>query len=170
MGRDFSIGCSDSTVKGVSHILFIMVKLVSQIEDGASIDDILHEDKHISIEQLAVIIQSLKNDLDSVRYNEDLKTKFVESFKYYTDDTFEVVYKNCLSAYNLFVDALVDSVLNKEKKFFGIIHKEYYMNLIQKILWYLTPCRMCKKKKKLSNILVFLFIKLNNEVYLWVQS
>ena len=56
MGRDFSIGCSDSTCKGVSHIMFQMVKDVSQITDGIDIDDISHEDKYISIEQLAIIV------------------------------------------------------------------------------------------------------------------
>lgn len=38
MGRDFSIGCSDSTCKGVSHIMFDMVKTVSQIEDDVDIE------------------------------------------------------------------------------------------------------------------------------------
>ena len=56
MGRDFSIGCSDSTCKSVSHIMFKMVKDVSQITDGIDIDDISHEDKYISIEQLAIIV------------------------------------------------------------------------------------------------------------------
>lgn len=40
MGRDFSIGCSDSTCKSVSHIMFDMVKVVSQIKDGINIDEI----------------------------------------------------------------------------------------------------------------------------------
>lgn len=114
MGRDFSIGCSDSTCKGVSHIMFDMVKVVSQIKDDVDIDDI--HDKHISIEQLAIIIQSLKNDLTAVYYNSDLKTKFVEGYKFYDNDTFEEVFKNCKMACDLFVDALVDSVLNKEDK------------------------------------------------------
>lgn len=116
MGRDFSIGCSNSTCKGVSHIMFDMVKHVSQIKDGIDIDDILHEDKHISIEQLAIIIQSLKNDLTTVYYNDNIKTKFVEGYKFYDDDTFEKVFKNCETARDLFVDALVDSILNKENK------------------------------------------------------
>lgn len=116
MGRDFSIGCSDSTCKSVSHIMFNMVKHVSQIKDGVDIDDIPHEDKHISIEQLAIIIQSLKNDLTTVYYNNDFKTEFVEGYKFYEDDTFEKVYENCEEARNLFVDALVDSILNKENK------------------------------------------------------
>ena len=114
MGRDFSIGCSDSTCKGVSHIMFDMVKHVSQIKDGVDIDDIL--DKHISIEQLAIIIQTLKNDLTTVYYNNDLKTEFVEDYKFYEDDTFEKVYENCENAYDLFVNTLVDSILNKEDK------------------------------------------------------
>ena len=116
MGRDFSIGCSDSTCKSVSHIMFDMVKRVSQIKDGIDIDDIPHEDKHISIEQLAIIIQRLKNDLTTVYYNSDLKTKFVEGYKFYEDDTFEEVYENCKMACDLFVDSLVDSILNKEDK------------------------------------------------------
>jgi hypothetical protein len=116
MGRDFSIGCSDSTLKGVSHIMFDMVKNVSQIADNVDIDNIPHEDKHISIEQLAIIIQSLKNDLTTVYYNNDLKTEFVESYKFYDDDTFEKVYENCKNACDLFIDALVDSILNKEDK------------------------------------------------------
>lgn len=118
MGRDFSIGCSDSTCKSVSHIMFDMVKRVSQIKDGIDIDDIPHEDKHISIEQLAIIIQSLKNDLTTVYYNSDLKTKFVEGYKFYEDDTFEKVYENCKMACDLFVDSLVDSILNKEDKIY----------------------------------------------------
>lgn len=116
MGRDFSIGCSDSTCKGVSHIMFDMVKRISQIKDCIDIDDIPHEDKHISIEQLAIIIQSLKNDLTTVYYNSDLKTEFVEGYKFYENDTFEEVYENCKMARDLFVDALVDSILNKEDK------------------------------------------------------
>ena len=116
MGRDFSIGCSDSTCKGVSHIMFDMVKAVSQIKDGIDIDDIPYEDKHISIEQLAIIIQSLKNDLTTVYYNSDLKTEFVEGYKFYEDDTFERVFENCENARDLFIDALVDSILNKEDK------------------------------------------------------
>ena len=116
MGRDFSIGCSDSTCKSVSHIMFDMVKVVSQIKDDIDIDDIPYEDKHISIEQLAIIIQSLKNDLTTVYYNNDLKIKFVEGYKFYEDDTFEKVYENCENARDLFVDALVDSILNKEDK------------------------------------------------------
>ena len=118
MGRDFSIGCSDSTCKSVSHIMFDMVKRVSQIKDGIDIDDIPHEDKHILIEQLAIIIQSLKNDLTTVYYNSDLKTKFVEGYKFYEDDTFEKVYENCKMACDLFVDSLVDSILNKEDKIY----------------------------------------------------
>ena len=116
MGRDFSIGCSDSTCKGVSHIMFQMVKDVSQIKDGIDIDDIPHEDKHISIEQLAIIIQSLKNDLTLVSYNSELKTNFVDSYKFYEDDTFEKVFENCKMARDLFVDALADSILNDENK------------------------------------------------------
>ena len=116
MGRDFSIGCSDSTCKGVSHIMFNMVKLVSQIKDDIDIDDILNEDKYVSIEQLAIIVQSLKNDLTSVYYNSDLKTKFVEGYKFYDNDTFEEVLENCEMARDLFVDALVDSILAKEDK------------------------------------------------------
>lgn len=116
MGRDFSIGCSDSTCKGVSHIMFDMVKVVSQIKDGIDIDDIPHEDKHISIEQLAIIIQSLKNDLTAVYYNNDFKTKFVDGYKFYNDDAFEKVLENCKMARDLFVDALIDSILNKEDK------------------------------------------------------
>lgn len=116
MGRDFSIGCSDSTCKGVSHIMFDMVKRVLQIKDGVDIDDIPYENKHISIEQLAIIIQSLKNDLITVCYNSDLKTKFVESYKFHDNDTFEEVLENCEMARDLFVDALVDSILNKEDK------------------------------------------------------
>ena len=114
MGRDFSIGCSDSTCKSVSHIMFDMVKRVSQIKDGVDIDDI--SDKYISVEQLAIIIQSLKNDLITVYYNNDLKTKFVEGYKFYDDDTFEDALDNCKLACDLFVDALVDSILNKEDK------------------------------------------------------
>lgn len=116
MGRDFSIGCSDSTCKGVSHIMFDMVKVVSQIKDGIDIDDIPHEDKHISIEQLAIIVQSLKDDLTLAYYENELKTKFVECYKFYDSDTFEEVYENCETARDLFVDALVDSILNKEDK------------------------------------------------------
>lgn len=114
MGRDFSIGCSDSTLKGVSHIMFQMVKNVSQIADD--IDNIPHQDKHISIEQLAMIIQSLRNDLATVYYNNDLKIKFVEGYKFYDNDTFETVFESCESACNLFINALVDSILNKEDK------------------------------------------------------
>jgi hypothetical protein len=116
MGRDFSIGCSDSTLKGVSHIMFDMVKNVSQIADDVDIDNISHEDKHISIEQLAMIIQSLKDDLATVYYDNDLKTKFVEGYKFYDNDTFETVFENCEMARDLFVNALVDSILNKEDK------------------------------------------------------
>lgn len=116
MGRDFSIGCSDSTCKGVSHIMFQMVKLVSQIKDGVDIDDIPHEDKYISVEQLATIIQSLRNDLDAVQYNSELKAKFVECYKFYANDTFEEVFKNCESARNLFVDALIDSIICHEDR------------------------------------------------------
>ena len=116
MGRDFSIGCSDSTCKGVSHIMFDMIKCVSQIADGVSVDDIPNEDKHVSIEQLAIIVQSLKNDLNAVYYNSNLKPNFVEGYKFYEDDTFEKVHENCKMACDLFVDALVDSILNKEDK------------------------------------------------------
>lgn len=116
MGRDFSIGCSDSTCKGVSHIMFDMVKRASQIKDGVNIDDIPYEDKCVSIEQLAIIIQSLRNDLSAVYYNSELKTKFVEGYKFYDNDTFEKVSENCKMACNLFVDALVDSILNNESK------------------------------------------------------
>jgi hypothetical protein len=116
MGRDFSIGCSDSTLKGVSYIMFQMVKNVSQIADDVDIDNIPHEDKYISIEQLAMIIQSLKDDLVTVYYDNDLKTKFVEGYKFYDNDTFETVFENCEMARYLFVNALVDSILNKEDK------------------------------------------------------
>ena len=116
MGRDFSIGCSDSTCKGVSHIMFQMVKDISQIADGVDIDDIPHEDKHISIEQLATIIQSLKEDLNAINYDIRFKVKFIESYKFYEDDTFEKVFENCKMACDLFVDALVDSILSKEDK------------------------------------------------------
>ena len=116
MGRDFSIGCSDSACKSVSHIMFDMVKVVSQIKDGGDIDNILREDKYISIEQLAIIIRSLKEDMNAIQYDSDYKAKFVEGYKFYDDDTFEKVFKNCESACDLFVDALVDSILNKEDK------------------------------------------------------
>lgn len=96
--------------------MFDMVKVVSQIKDGVDIDNIPYKDKHISIEQLAIIIQSLKNDLTTVYYNNDFKTEFVEGYKFYEDDTFEKVYENCENACDLFVDALVDSILNKEDK------------------------------------------------------
>lgn len=116
MGRDFSIGCSDSTCKGTSHIMFQMVKLVSQIKDGISVDDIPHENKYTSVEQLATIIQSLRNDLIAVQYNSELKAKFVEDYKFYTDDTFEEVFENCKKACDLFVDTLIDSIICHEDK------------------------------------------------------
>ena len=116
MGRDFSIGCSDSTCKGTSHIMFQMVKLVSQIKDGASVDNIPSKDKHISIEQLATIIQSLKEDLNAINYDIRFKVKFIESYKFYEDDTFEKVFENCKRACDLFVDALVNSILSKEDR------------------------------------------------------
>jgi hypothetical protein len=114
MGRDFSIGCSDSTCKGVSYIMFKMIKCISQISDD--VDDISHENKCISVEQLAIIIKSLKDDLDFFKYNNDSKEKFVESYKFYKDETFEIVHEHVVSAYMLFVDALVDAILNKENK------------------------------------------------------
>ena len=58
----------------------------------------------------------MKNDLTTVYYNNDLKTKFVEGYKFYDNDTFEEVFENCETARDLFVDALVDSILNKEDK------------------------------------------------------
>jgi hypothetical protein len=116
MGRDFSIGCSDSTCKGVSHIMFKVVKDVSQIADEVDIDSISNDDKHISIEQLATIIQILRDELTLAYYENELKTKFVECYKFYDNDTFEEVFKNCETARDLFVDALVDSILNKEDK------------------------------------------------------
>ena len=115
MGRDFSLGCSDSTCKGVSHIMFQMVKLVSQpIADD--IDDILNEDKFISVKQLAEIIYSLRHDLITVQYNSELKAKFVECYKFYTDDAFEEVLENCKRACDLFTDALIDSILGEEDR------------------------------------------------------
>lgn len=115
MGRDFSIGCSDSTCKGVSYIMFKMVKLVSQpIADD--IDDILNEDKYISVKQLAEIIHNLRNDLIAVQYNSELKAKFVECYKFYADDTFEEVFENCKKACDLFTDALIDSILCEEDR------------------------------------------------------
>ena len=116
MGRDFSIGRLNSTCKGTSYIMCQMVKLISQIKDGVDIDNIPHKDKHISTEQLAIIIQSLKNDLTTVYYDSELKTKFVDVYKFYDEDTFEEVYENCKMACDLFVDALVDSILIKEDK------------------------------------------------------
>lgn len=110
MGRDFSIGYTDSTNKGVSHIMFQMVKRVSQIEE----DDIPSQDKHISIEQLYRILEELKNCLDAVQYGK-FKAEFVECFKFYEDDTFEKVFENCERAYEIFTNALIDSVFNKEK-------------------------------------------------------
>ena len=90
--------------------------IILTTKHGVDIDDIPHEDKHISIEQLAIIIQSLKNDLTSVYYNSDLKTKFVEGYKFYDNDTFEEVHENCKMACDLFVNALIDSILAKEDK------------------------------------------------------
>ena len=113
MGRDFSIGCSDSTSKRVSHIMFSMVKFVLQIDDA---DKIPHEDKHIPIKQLAMIIRTLKNDLVTVKYNSDLKAKFVEGYRFYEDDTFDTVRECCESACDLFVNALVSAILNEENK------------------------------------------------------
>lgn len=114
MGRDFSIGCSDSTCKGVSHIMFKMVKLVSQpIADD--IDDIPNKDKFISVEQLAWIVKSLRDTLITTQYN-SFKEKFVECYKFYTDDTFEEVFENCKRACDLFVDALIDSIICHEDR------------------------------------------------------
>ena len=96
--------------------MFQMVKLALQIKDGVDIDDIPHEDRHISIEQLAMVIQRLKNDLTKVYYNNDLKTKFVEDYKFYDNDTFEKVFENCKIARDLFVNTLVDSILNNKNK------------------------------------------------------
>lgn len=115
MGRDFSVGYSDSTCKGVSHIMFQMVKLVSQIADGVDIDNIPHEDKYISVEQLAGIVKILRDTLITTQYN-NFKEKFVECYKFYEDDTFEKVFENYKRAYDLFVDALINSILSKEDK------------------------------------------------------
>jgi hypothetical protein len=115
MGRDFSINCSDSTCKGVSYIMFKMVKLVSQpIADD--IDDILNEDKFISVKQLAEIIYSLRHDLIAVQHNSEFKAKFVECYKFYTDDAFEEVLENCKRACDLFTNALLDSILCEEDR------------------------------------------------------
>lgn len=116
MGRDFSIGCSNSTCKGVSYIMFNMVKHVSQIKDGVDIDDIPSKDKHISVEQLARIIRILKNDLVAIQYDNELKVKFIEVYKFYDSDTFDKIRENCKKACDLFVNTLVDSILNNENK------------------------------------------------------
>ena len=115
MGRDFSIGCSESTCKGVSHIMFQMVKLVSQpIADD--IDDILNEDKFISVKQLAEIIYNLRYDLMVATQKNNFKEIFVENFKFYADDPFEEVLENCKRACDLFTDALIDSILCEEDR------------------------------------------------------
>lgn len=115
MRRDFSIGCSESTCRSVSHIMFKMVRLVSQpIADD--IDDILNEDKFISVKQLTEIIYSLRNDLITVQYNNEFKAKFVECYKFYPDDAFEEVLYNCKRACDLFTDALIDSILCNEDR------------------------------------------------------
>lgn len=118
MGYDFSIGCSDCTSKRVSYIMFQMVKLFSQIKDNIDIDIISKEDKHVSIEQLAIIIWRLNNDLSDSQRDNEFKTKFVERYKFYEDETFEEVYENCKTSRDLFVDTLVDSIMNKENKIY----------------------------------------------------
>ena len=116
MRSDFSIGCSESTCRGVSHIMFKMVKLVSQpIADD--IDDILNEDKFISVEQLAGIVEALRDALITTQYNSfKEKEKFVECYKFYADDTFEEVLENCKRACDLFTNALIDSILCEEDR------------------------------------------------------
>ena len=116
MGRDFSIGCSKSTCKGVSHIMFQMVKLVSQpIADD--LDDILNKDKFISVEQLAGIVKTLRDAFITTYYNGfKEKEKFVECYKFYADDTFEEVLENCKRACDLFTDTLLCSILCKEDR------------------------------------------------------
>ena len=52
----------------------------------------------------------------AVQYDSGLKEKFVEDYKFYNSDTFEYVLENCENACDLFVDALVDSIINKEDK------------------------------------------------------
>lgn len=112
MERDFLIGRSDSTSKGVSWIMFKLVKLVLQITDD--VDKIPREDKYISIEQLARIIRILKNDLVAVKYNHNLEAIFVDGYRYHVDDTFEKVRECCESACDLFTNALVDTILIEE--------------------------------------------------------
>lgn len=96
--------------------MFKMVKLVSQpIADD--IDDILNEDKYISVEQLAWIVRSLRDTLITTQYNGfKEKEKFVECYKFYANDTFEEVLENCKRACDLFTDALIDSIICHEDR------------------------------------------------------
>lgn len=58
----------------------------------------------------------MNEDLNAINYNIEFKVKFIESYKFYDNDTFEEVYENCKMACDLFVDTLVDSILNREDK------------------------------------------------------
>ena len=112
MSRDFSIGNVESTFKPKSHIMYKILKDVVGFEDE-------RENGIVYIEDLAKTIVNLKfiiDTMESPNINEDAIKIFMENFSFYETDDFAETLKNCKDAYNLFVDCLVNSVINKDKE------------------------------------------------------
>ena len=104
MGRDFSIGDVESTVKPVSHIMFIILKEYDYFKN-----DKFHD--KIKMKDLAGAIYNLEYLIELNPTTEDAKKEFVKQFGFYDSDTFEEVMEHVKTACRKLTECLIHETM-----------------------------------------------------------
>ena len=109
MGRDFSIGGIESTVKPVSHV---MGQILKEFGYFKKIDD----RQKIKMKDLASAIYNLQYVLKiDFSNSEDARKELVKQFGFYDSDTFEEVLEHVKISCDKLIECLVQEIMNGSK-------------------------------------------------------
>jgi len=104
MGRDFSIGNVESTIKPVSYIMFKIFKEFDYFKNDKDKDK-------IKIKDLAGAIYNLEYLIELNPTTEDAKKELVKQFGFYDSDTFEEVMEHIKIACNKLTECLIHETM-----------------------------------------------------------
>lgn len=104
MGRDFSIGGVESTVKPVSHVMFRILKEYDYFKNDKDHD-------LIKMKDLASAIYNLEYLIELNPETEDAKNEIVKQFGFYDSDTFEEVMEHVKAACRKLTECLINETM-----------------------------------------------------------
>ena len=105
MGRDFSIGNVESTVKPVSHIMAHMLREFGYFKKNEDRQKIKMKDLASAICNLQYLLEIDFSD------SEDARKELVKQFGFYDSDTFEEVLEHIKIACDKLTECLIDETM-----------------------------------------------------------